>query len=151
MSGPSSTLYRCLVCLIFTFCLAFVLLLTGVVIYHLNSGIFSLKSNPDQRAISIAKRQQLPDFVNLDIDPCEHFYQFVCDKWIQRKRLEGYGEEEQNDEQKWIRIRHRMHDILMMNISNSPSISSESMLLLLFFVILRYSLIISHYLDICWR
>jgi hypothetical protein len=131
--------------------LAFVLLLTGVVIYHLNSGIFSLKSNPDQRAISIAKRQQLPDFVNLDIDPCEHFYQFVCDKWIQRKRLEGYGEEEQNDEQKWIRIRHRMHDILMMNISNSPSISSESMLLLLFFVILRYSLIISHYLDICWR
>jgi hypothetical protein len=147
-SSPSSSiLFRCLVCLLFGFCLAFVLILTGVVIYHLNSNIFSLKANPDQRAIPIAKRRQLPDFVNLDIDPCEHFYQFVCDKWTQRKKLERYGEEYEHE---WTRIRHRIHDTLMINISNSPSISSESMKNL-FFVIFGYSLIISHYLDICWR
>ena len=134
MSGSSSTLFRCLACLIFAFCLAFILVLTGVVIYHMNSDIFSLKSNNEQRAISVAKRQQLPEFVNLDIDPCEHFYQFVCDKWIQRKRIAGYGLEEDN-EQKWTRIRHRMHDILMMNISINPSISSESMMLLFYFLL----------------
>jgi hypothetical protein len=124
MGGSSSnTLYRCLACLIFGFCLIFILILTGIVLYHMNSNIFSLKSNSDQRIISIAKRQQLPDFVNFDIDPCEHFYEFVCDKWIQRKKLEQYGEEY---EHKWMRIRHRLHDILMFNITDSRSISNES-------------------------
>lgn len=122
--GSSTSLFRCLVCTIFGFCLAFVLILTGVVVYHLNSNNLSLKSSTDQRIIPIAQKRQLPDFVNINIDPCENFYEFVCDKWTKPKKLERYEEEY---EQKWTRIRHRIHDKLMVNISNNPSISNESM------------------------
>jgi hypothetical protein len=134
--GSSTSLFRCLVCTIFGFCLAFALILTGVVVYHLNSNNLSLKSNTDQRVIPIAQKRQLPDFVNINIDPCEHFYEFVCDKWTKRKKLERYEEEY---EQKWTRIRHRIHDKLMVNISinNNPSISNESMKVI-FFLILGY-------------
>ncbi len=134
-SSSSSSLFHYLICTIFGICLVFVLILTGVVIYHLNNNNLSLKLNIDQPIIPIAKKRQLPDFVNINIDPCEHFYEFVCDKWIQRKKLEGSeGEYERGHEQKWTRIRHRIHDTLMVNISNTPSISSESMILFLLFL-----------------
>lgn len=123
--SSSSSLFRCLVCTIFGLCLAFILILTCVVIYHLNSNNVSLKTSTDHRVIPIAKKRQLPDFVNINIDPCENFYEFVCDKWPQRKKLEKSEEEEV--EYKWTRIRHRIHDTLMVNITNNPSISSESM------------------------
>jgi hypothetical protein len=129
-SPSPSSLFRCLVCAIFGFCLAFVLILTCVVIYHFNSNNLSLKASTDQNIIPIAKKRQLPDFVNINIDPCEHFYEFVCDTWTQRKKLERYEEEY---EQKWTRIRHRIHDTLMANISSNPSISSESMKSFFFF------------------
>jgi len=123
-SSSSSPLFPCLVCITFGLCLAFILTLTAIVIYHLNSNTLSLKSSMDQRVLSIAKKRQLPDFVNINIDPCENFYEFVCDQWTQRKKLEIYEEEY---EQKWTRIRHKIHDTLMVNISNNPSISNESM------------------------
>jgi hypothetical protein len=124
--GDSSSLFRCLICLIFGAFFVFLLVLTVVVVYHLNSNNISLKANTDQPITPIARKRQLPDFVNLNIDPCEHFYEFVCDKWTRRRKLEG-NENEEEYEQKWTRIRHRIHDKLMINISSNPPRSSESM------------------------
>jgi hypothetical protein len=87
----------------------------------------SSKTDTDERAVAIAKKRQLPDFVNINIDPCEDFYEFVCDKWTHRTKIERYNDKEEN-EQKWTRIRHRIHDKLMVNITNNKPRSSESML-----------------------
>ena len=122
MAGPpSSGMFRCLICILIGFCVAFVLLLTAIIIHRLNINNFtssSSKTNIDQRISPIAKKRQLPDFVNTNIDPCENFYDFVCDKWSERTKVEEY-------EQKWTRIRHRMHDKLMINMNNTQSKSSE--------------------------
>ncbi|CAF2884619.1 unnamed protein product [Rotaria sp. Silwood2] len=125
-ASSSSLLFNRIACILFGFCLAFILILTAIVIYYLNSNIFmiSSKTNPDTRIFSIAKKRQLPDFVNINIDPCENFYNFVCDKWIQQKKLEK-NEDDEEYKEKWKRIRHRIHDKLMINISNSQPISSE--------------------------
>jgi uncharacterized membrane protein len=131
MSGSSSpsSLFQCLVCILFGLCLAFVVILTTVVIYRMNSNdyILSSNANAEQRAYSIAKKRQLPDFVNINIDPCEYFYEFVCDKWTRRKKTERYDNGEEY-EQKWTRIRHEIHDKLMVNISSTQPRSSESMM-----------------------
>lgn len=122
-SSMSPSLYRCLICLILGFCLTFILILTGLVIYHLNSNAFLLKATTNQQVIPIARRRQLPSFVNLNKDPCENFYEFVCDKWIQAKKSEIY---ENEYERKRARIRHRIHDTLMANITSLARTSSES-------------------------
>ena len=122
-SSMSPSLYRCLICLILGFCLTFILILTGLVIYHLNSNVFLLKATTNQQIIPIAKRRQLPSFVNLNKDPCDNFYEFVCDKWIERKQSEIYEDE---NERKWTRIRHRIHDTLMANLTATATIASES-------------------------
>ncbi|CAF1948065.1 unnamed protein product [Rotaria magnacalcarata] len=127
-SSSSSTrspllLLNRLSCILFGFCLAIILLLTALVIYHLNSNIFTMSSNVNSHSniIAIAKKRQLQDFVNLDIDPCENFYNFVCDKWIQQRK----SKDEDDYEKKRSRIRHEIHGKLMINISNNQVISSE--------------------------
>jgi hypothetical protein len=127
-SSSSASLFRCLIYILLGFCLAFVLILTAVVIYHMNISnlISSSKPSTDQRVAAIAKKRQLPDFVNTNIDPCEHFYEFVCDKWTRQTKIARYNDKEEN-EQKWTRIRHKIHDKLMVNISYNESRSSESM------------------------
>jgi hypothetical protein len=126
MSGSSSS-HCCLVCILFGLCLAFVVILAAVVIYHLNSSGFILTTTTPAgpRIDTITKKRQLPDFVNTNIDPCEHFYDFVCDKKIRRKTIEQYNNEEEY-EQKSTQIRHEIHGKLMTNIS-SQAISSKSM------------------------
>ncbi len=122
-SSSSSSSHWCLVCILFGLCLAFVVILAAVVIYHLNSSNFippPPNSGIDERLSGISKKRQLPDFVNINIDPCEHFYDFVCDKLTRRKNLERFNNEEEEFEQKWTRIRHEFHDKLMINISNQP-------------------------------
>ncbi|CAF1410809.1 unnamed protein product [Rotaria sordida] len=126
-SSSSLSTFNRLACILFGFCLAFIIILTAIVIYYLNSNIFmiSSKTTTDSHIFSIAKKRQLPDFVNINIDPCENFYNFVCDKWIQRKKVEK-NEDAEEYKQKWTRIQHRIHDKLMINISNSQLISSKS-------------------------
>ncbi|CAF1073817.1 unnamed protein product [Rotaria sp. Silwood1] len=128
-SSSSLSLFNRLACILFGFCLTFILILTAVIIYHLNSNIFMISpklNTDDSGIISIAKKRQLPDFVNININPCENFYHFVCDKWIRRKIFEKINDDEEEEyKQKWKRIRHRIHNKLMMNISNSQSISSD--------------------------
>jgi len=128
MAGSSSSSHWCLVCILFGLCLAFVVILAAVFIYHLNSSLFipiSPKTSIDPRLSATAKKRQLPDFVNINIDPCEYFYDFVCDKLTRKKYIERLNNEEEL-EQKWTLIRHEFHDRLMTNISNQ-SITDESM------------------------
>ncbi|CAF4684521.1 unnamed protein product [Rotaria socialis] len=119
----SSFLLNRLACILFAFCLAIILLLTALVIYHLNNNIFTMSPNVNSHSniIAIAKKRQLQDFVNLDVDPCENFYNFVCDKWIQQRKSKDNGDYEK----KRSRIRHKIHGKLMINISNNQIISSE--------------------------
>ncbi|CAF3742913.1 unnamed protein product [Adineta steineri] len=125
--GSSSSLFHCLTCILCGFCLAFILILTAIIIYNMNNTniILTSKSNPDQHIYPIAKKRQLQDFVNINIDPCENFYDFVCDKWTQEKKVDIYNDEEEY-QQKWTRIRHKIHDKLMINMSNSQPKSSEN-------------------------
>ncbi len=133
-SSSSSSSHWCLVCILFGLCLAFVVILTAVVIYHLNSSsvIPISETGIDPRISPTARKRQLPDFVNINIDPCEHFYDFVCDKLIRRKNIERNNNEEEF-EQTWTRIRHQFHDKLMTNISNQ-SITNESMNIACFYI-----------------
>jgi hypothetical protein len=122
-SSPSSS-RCCLICILFGLCLAFIVILAAVVIYHLNSSDVTSKTAlgkflPVQLT---AKKRQLPNFVDVNIDPCQHFYEFVCDKLTRGKNLERYIEDE--FQQKWIHIQHDIHDKLMTNI-NQPT--KESM------------------------
>jgi hypothetical protein len=126
MAGSSSSSkHCCLVCILFGLCLAFVIILAGVLIYHLNSSNFSStsKSIYDQNTHSTAAKRQLPDFVNINIDPCEYFYGFVCDKWTRGKHKEKFNNI-QDIQQKWTHIQQKIHDKLMTNISHQ-SITSE--------------------------
>lgn len=125
-SSSSTTSHCCLICILFALCLAFIVILAAVVIYHLNSTTF-----PNSPASSIAtrfpttKKRQLPDYVNINIDPCENFYDFVCDNLTQKKSIETYNNQEEY-EQKWIQIRHNFHDKLMIDINNQ-TINNRSM------------------------
>ena len=127
--GGSSSNHCWIVCILFGLCLAIVVILAAVIIYHINSSDFISTSTTDMH--TIAKKRQLPDYVNLNIDPCEHFYEFVCDKWTRRKHMEEINGEE-DIEQKWTYIRHEIHDKLMTNSSNQLR-SSESMNRMFFF------------------
>ena len=126
-SSSSFSLFHCLVRILVGFCLALALILTALVVYYLNSNrlILFSSANTDQGVSSLAKKRQLPDFVNIDVDPCEHFYQFVCDKKTPPSKLERYEDNEKHA-LKWTHIRSRIHDKLMTNISNGQSRSSES-------------------------
>ena len=130
--GDSSSSSHCLVCFLFGLCLAFVVILAAVTIYHLNSSDFnrSYASSDDPSSEVIAKKRQLPDYVNINIDPCEHFYDFVCDKWKSQQRqaqqlaLDGSDEDvtgtpDGDDyEEKWTQTRREMHSQLMGDPSN---------------------------------
>ncbi len=125
MAG-SSSLHWCLVCILFGLCLAFVVILAAVVIYHLNSSIListtttaTIATDIDSRTTAIAKKRQLPHFVNTNIDPCVYFYNFVCDKLTRKKSIEKFSYDEDKLEQTtWTRIRHEFHDRIMSNTSN---------------------------------
>ncbi|UJR22904.1 hypothetical protein I4U23_025932 [Adineta vaga] len=132
--GSSSSLFHCLICILCGFCLAFILILTTIIIYNMNSKNLSLtsKSHTNHDMLPIARKRQLQDFVNTNIDPCENFYDFVCDKWTQqRKKERSYDGDDTNDDEdsykhKWTRIRHRIHDKLMINMTKDQSKSNQN-------------------------
>ncbi|CAF3780866.1 unnamed protein product [Adineta steineri] len=119
-TSSSSSNHCCLVCILFGFCLAIVVILASIVIYQLNSSYI----DPKPGIQPIPKKRQLPDFVNINIDPCENFYEFVCDKWMQKRHIEEFIDKD-DSEQKWTYIRHKIHGQLMTNITNQL-ISTES-------------------------
>lgn len=133
--SDSSSSSHCLVCVLFGLCLAFIVILAAVSIYHLNSSDFhrSYKSGDETASQVIAMKRQLPDYVNINIDPCEHFYDFVCDKW---KTAQGLGLDRSADdlaidedeyEQKWSQARSHMHGRLMSDLDNQTLSNDESM------------------------
>ncbi|UJR26023.1 hypothetical protein I4U23_007369 [Adineta vaga] len=119
LMADSSTNHCCLVSILFGICLAIIAILAAVIIYHIDSNNFSTISNStyDFDNNATARKRQLPDFVNINIDPCEHFYDFVCDKWTRRKHMEDIDGKDDN-EPKWTSIRHQLHGKLMTNLSN---------------------------------
>ena len=123
-SSSSSSSSPCLVCVLFGLCLALIVILAAVVIYHLNSQVPGplLTSTAHPRTELATKKRQLYNFVNTSIDPCENFYDFVCDKWTRNKTFD----DDDDDQDKWRRIRHHFHDQLMSNQSYSGR-TNESM------------------------
>ena len=91
-----------------------------MVIYYLNSSTLIPMSaiGVDPSTIGIAQKLKLPDFINLKIDPCEYFYNFVCDKFTAKKSMERVENIEDQWERKWTQIRYEFHDQIMSNTSN---------------------------------
>jgi len=112
MSNSSSSSHCCLICLLIVLCLAFVAVLSAVVIYHLHvTNLSSIKNTyVDPRIHSLAEKRQLPKFVNIKINPCENFYGFVCDK----KASEQISDED-DYQLKWRHIQQDFHEKLMSN------------------------------------
>ncbi|CAF0886876.1 unnamed protein product [Adineta ricciae] len=130
-SSSSSSLFHCLICILCGFCLAFILILTTVIIYNMNSRnvSFTSKSHSNHDIVPIARKRQLQDFVNVNIDPCENFYDFVCDKWTQERKRDKYHDDlddEDTSKHQWTRIRHQIHDKLMINITTDQSKSNQN-------------------------
>ncbi len=125
MADSSSSSHWCLVCILFGLCLAFVVILAAVVIYHLNSSNLFLPTTTttciDPCPTPIAKRLQLPDFVSLNIDPCKYFYNFACNKLTPKNATEKFPYDENKPEQKWTHIRHKFHDQIMSTINNKST------------------------------
>lgn len=115
-SSSSSSSHWCLVCLLFGLCLAFIVILSAMVIYYINSSTLIPMSamGVDPSTMGIAQRLKLPDFINLKIDPCEYFYNFVCDKLPSKKSIERV----ENHEDQWTQIRYDFHHRIMSNTSN---------------------------------
>ena len=91
---------------------------------------FTSKSHSNHDIAPIARKRQLQDFVNVNIDPCENFYDFVCDKWTQERKRDKYHDDlddEDTSKHQWTRIRHQIHDKLMINITSDQSKSNQSM------------------------
>ena len=126
--SSSSSSSPCLVCVLFGLCLALIVILAAVVIYHLNSQVPdpSLTSTAHPRAAISTKKRQLYHFVNTSIAPCENFYAFVCDPWTRKKLAEALFDDDDDDQDKWRQIRHQLHDQLMSNQSYSGR-TNESM------------------------
>jgi hypothetical protein len=139
MAGPSSSssFHCCFVCILFGLCLAFVVILAAAVIYHLNGNILIRTATIDPRTSPFTRKRQLPDFVNTNINPCEYFYDFVCDNLTRKKNLERFNHEEEL-EQKWTHIRHKYHDKIMTNIT-TQSITNESMNRMFLFFVIQFS------------
>lgn len=125
-SSSSSSSHCCLICILFAICLTLIVMLTAVFVYYLISTDFRSSSvkPTDPCTNPTAKKRQLPDYVNINIDPCDNFYDFVCDKWIRRPKVDTFSCK-QESELKWTSIRHEIHDKLMANFSGK-SIANES-------------------------
>ena len=88
----------------------------------------------------IAMKRQLPDFVNTNIDPCEHFYEFVCDKLTPKKHVDVINDVDDN-EHKWTSVRHELHAKLMSKLDNQ-SLTTQGTVLLNKRILRIYSLFI---------
>ena len=120
MADPPSSSHWCLVCILFGFCLAFVVILAAVVIYHLHSNnLLPPSTSTVSTATAVTEKLQFPVFVDKNIHPCENFYQFVCKKLTRQNATEILFYNEDKFQQKWTRIRHEFHDKIMSNSNKS--------------------------------
>lgn len=127
-SSSSRRSNRCLICILFGLCLILIVALSAVFIYHLNSSDFSrfkTKSTDLCTTYPIARRLQYPDFVNTNIDLCENFHEFVCNRWTKQNQRKFF-DDQVDFEDKWTHIQKEIHEKIMSNISD-PSILNESM------------------------
>ena len=127
-SSSSSSSRWCLVCLLFGLCLAFIAILSAMVIYYLNSSTLMPMSGTDidSSSTAIAQKLKLPDFVNLNIDPCDYFYNFVCDKLRPKKSSERQVNPEDQLKRRWTEIRYAFHDQIMSNSSNQSMMNTST-------------------------
>ena len=102
---------QCLVCILFGLCLAFVVILASIIIYHLNRSDHKPSGIGAASLCCVTNKRHSPDFVNSNIDPCENFYKFVCDKWMRVKDCEFILD----DRMKRMQIQQGLHQQLMKN------------------------------------
>lgn len=122
MRESSTSSSHCLTCLLFGLCLAFIVILSAIIIYQLNSSESpAARSTTDSSFCCSSKKRDLPDFVNVNIDPCEHFYNFVCDEWARGKTRHSTSDHDYL----WSKMRLEMHQQLMTNISDEISEDSS--------------------------
>ena len=126
-SSSSSASHRCLLCILLVLCLALIVILAAASIYHLNSSDFTLSKPQLTKSCteSMTEKRQLPNFVNINIDPCENFYEFVCGGSGRPKRP-GKFNDNREFEAKWRHVQNEIHEKIMTKIS-SLSIPNRSM------------------------
>ncbi|CAF0771395.1 unnamed protein product [Adineta ricciae] len=125
---PETSTNRCCVpVILFGLCLAIVAIFAAAIIYHLDSAspISTLNATNCVDCYAIAMKRQLPDFVNTNIDPCEHFYEFVCDKLTPKKHVDVIDDVDDN-EHKWTSVRHELHAKLMSKLDNQSLTTQDN-------------------------
>lgn len=80
----------------------------------------------DSTSTAIAQKLKLPDFVNINIDPCDYFYNFVCDKLRPKKPFERPINNDDQSERRWTQIRYEFHDQIMSNSNNQSIINTST-------------------------